>query len=147
MDYSQSWTQPGQGYDLEEGVTMTMQPDNPKDRIGNAVNRIKDYGHIFVNGMKPVQAKEFIKDFTIDPKWLNRKYPWKDVTNNRRKNLEHLGGGKVRIGNYKAGGGKLNSSLGGSQGDIVAVQKQIKDWIEANGGGNVRISSILNSQT
>ena len=69
MDYSRSWTQPGQGYNLEEGVTMNLQPDNPKDRIGNAVNRIKDYGHIFVNGMKPVQAKEFIKDFTIDPKW------------------------------------------------------------------------------
>ena len=36
MDYSRSWTQPGQGYNLEEGVTMNLPPDNPKDRNGKA---------------------------------------------------------------------------------------------------------------
>ena len=139
MDYESSWTRPGEGF-LKEAVTMTMQPANPKDRVGDAANRRKEYYAIFVNGMKPAQMKEFIKDFKLDPKWLDKKYPWRDVGRNR-KDFEKTAAATVRVTNYKKG------DLGGSQVDIVMVQKQIKKWIEANGGGNVNITSQLNRQT
>jgi len=139
MDYSRSWTQPGQGYDLKEGISMNLKPDNPNAKVGDATNRRTEYSHIYVTGLNPAQGKDFVKDFgkIVDTKWL-KKDVWGTVGKNRKDVV--LSGRAIKITNSKLG------HLGGSQPDIAMVQKQISRWIAANGGGNIRIGSLLHSQ-
>ena len=135
-----SWTQPGQGYRLIEGVKMNLKPDNPKDKVGDAVNRRTEYSHIYVSGLKPAEGAELAKDFKniVDTKWL-KKDIWSTVGKNRRDVF--LSGREIRITNSKLG------HLGGSQADVAMVSKNIGKWVEANGGGNVKIGSLLNKQS
>ena len=139
MDYSKSWTKPGQGYDLKEKVSMNLKPDNPKDQVGDAANRRTEYSHIYVSGLKPAEGAELAKDFKniVDTKWL-KKDIWSTVGKNRRDVF--LSGREIRITNSKLG------HLGASQPDIAMVQKQIAKWVEANSKSNVKIGSLLNSQ-
>ena len=50
-----SWTQPGQGFGLEEAThgitnwTVNRKPDNPNDRVGSAVDRKIQYSHIYID--------------------------------------------------------------------------------------------------
>ena len=142
MDYSKSWTQPGQGYGLIEGVKVNLKPDNPKDQVGDAANRRTEYAYIYVDGLKPAQIKDLVVAFNdiLDPvrKWLK-----KDVFGSLGKNRRDvaLSGRMVKIYNSKLG------HLGGSQPDVVMVSKSIGKWVEANGGGNVKIGSLLNKQS
>ena len=46
MEYSKRWTQPGQGYDLKERVSMNLKPDNPGAQVGDATDRRTEYSHI-----------------------------------------------------------------------------------------------------
>ena len=139
MDYSKSWTTPGQGYELKEVISYNLKPDNPKDKVGDATNRRTEYSHIYVKGLKPKMNAKFVKDFTkiIDTKWLKKEI-WGTVGKNRKDVF--LSGREIRITNSKLG------HLGASQGDIAMVQKQIMKWVEANSKSNVKIGSILNSQ-
>tara|TARA_Y100001949_G_scaffold166330_1_gene162880 strand:+ start:568 stop:996 length:429 start_codon:yes stop_codon:yes gene_type:complete len=142
MDYSKSWTQPGQGYDLKEAVKINQKPDNPNDKVGDATNRRTEYAYIYVDGLKPAQIKDLVVAFNdiLDPvrKWLK-----KDVFGSLGKNRRDvaLSGRMVKIYNSKLG------HLGGSQPDVVMVSKSIGKWVEANGGGNVKIGSLLNKQS
>ena len=142
MDYSKSWTQPGQGYGLIEGVKVNLKPDNPKDQVGDAANRRTEYAYIYVDGLKPAQIKDLVVSFNdiLNPvrKWLK-----KDVFGSLGKNRRDvaLSGRMVKIYNSKLG------HLGGSQPDVVMVSKSIGKWVEANGGGNVKIGSLLNKQS
>ena len=142
MDYSRSWTQPGQGFDLIEGVKVNLKPDNPKDQVGDAANRRTEYAYIYVDGLKPAQIKDLVVAFNdiLDPvrKWLK-----KDVFGSLGKNRRDvaLSGRMVKIYNSKLG------HLGGSQADVAMVSKNIGKWVEANGGGNVKIGSLLNKQS
>jgi hypothetical protein len=64
MDYSRSWTQPGQGYSLKEGrVSVNMKPDNPKDKVGDATDRRTEYAYIYVDGLKPAQIQKLVVEF------------------------------------------------------------------------------------
>ena len=136
-----SWTQPGQGYRLIEGVKVNLKPDNPGAKVGDAVNRRTEYAYIYVDGLKPAQAKDLVVAFNdiLDPvrRWLKQ-----DVFGSLGKNRRDvvLSGRMVKIYNSKLG------HLGGSQADVAMVSKNIGKWVEANGGGNVKIGSILNSQ-
>ncbi len=142
MDYSKSWTQPGQGYDLKEAVKINQKPDNPNDKVGDATNRRTEYAYIYVDGLKPAQIKNLVVAFNdiLDPvrKWLK-----KDVFGSLGKNRRDvaLSGRMVKIYNSKLG------HLGGSQADVAMVSKNIGKWVEANGGGNVKIGSLLNKQS
>ena len=142
MDYSKSWTQPGQGYDLKEAVKINQKPDNPNDKVGDATNRRTEYAYIYVDGLKPAQIKDLVVAFNdiLDPvrKWLK-----KDVFGSLGKNRRDvaLSGRMVKIYNSKLG------HLGGSQADVAMVSKNIGKWVEANGGGNVKIGSLLNKQS
>jgi len=137
-----SWTQPGQGYRLIEGVKVNLKPDNPKDQVGDAANRRTEYAYIYVDGLKPAQIKNLVVAFNdiLDPvrKWLK-----KDVFGSLGKNRRDvvLSGRMVKIYNSKLG------HLGGSQADVAMVSKNIGKWVEANGGGNVKIGSLLNKQS
>ncbi len=139
MDYSKSWTQPGQGYDLNERVSMKLKPDNPGARVGDATDRRTEYSHIYVSGLKPADGKELVKDFLniVDTKWL-KKDIWGTVGKNRKDVF--LSGREIRITNSKLG------HLGASQADIAMVQKQIARWVEAMTDSNVKIGSLLHSQ-
>ena len=142
MDYSRSWTQPGQGYGLKEAVKVNLKPDNPKDKVGDATNRRTEYAYIYVDGLKPAQIKDLVVAFNdiLDPvrKWLK-----KDVFGSLGKNRRDvaLSGRMVKIWNSKLG------HLGGSQPDVAMVSKNVGKWVEANGGGNVKIGSLLNKQS
>ena len=143
MDYSRSWTQPGQGYGLKEAVKVNLKPDNPKDKVGDATNRRTEYAYIYVDGLKPAQIQKLVVEFgdMLDPvrKWLDKKV-WGSVGKNRRD--VSLSGRMVKIWNSKLG------HLGGSQSDVALVIKNLAKWIEANGGGgNVKIGSLLNKQS
>ena len=142
MDYSKSWTQPGQGYGLIEGVKVNLKPDNPKDQVGDAANRRTEYAYIYVDGLKPAQIKDLVVAFNdiLDPvrKWLDKKV-FGSLGKNRRDVA--LSGRMVKIYNSKLG------HLGGSQPDVVMVSKNIGKWVEANGGGNIKIGSLLNKQS
>ena len=142
MNYESSWTQPGQGYGLEEAVKVNLKPDNPNDKVGDAANRRTEYAYIYVDGLKPAQIKDLVVAFNdiLDPvrKWLK-----KDVFGSLGKNRRDvaLSGRMVKIYNSKLG------HLGGSQPDVAMVSKNIGKWVEANGGGNVKIGSLLNKQS
>ena len=142
MDYSRSWTQPGQGYGLKEAVKVNLKPDNPKDQVGDAANRRTEYAYIYVDGLKPAQIKNLVVAFNdiLDPvrKWLDKKV-FGSLGKNRRDVA--LSGRMVKIWNSKLG------HLGGSQSDVAMVSKNIGKWVEANGGGNVKIGSLLNKQS
>ena len=137
-----SWTQPGQGYRLIEGVKVNLKPDNPGAKVGDAVNRRTEYAYIYVDGLKPAQAKDLVVAFNdiLDPvrRWLKQ-----DVFGSLGKNRRDvvLSGRMVKIYNSKLG------HLGGSQADVAMVSKNIGKWVEANGGGNVKIGSLLNKQS
>ena len=139
MDYSRSWTEPGQGYDLKEKVNMNLKPDNPRDKVGDAANRRTEYSHIYVSGLKPDVAKKLVKEFgkIVDTKWL-KKDIWGTVGKNRKDVF--LSGREIRITNSKLG------HLGASQADIAMVQKQIARWVEAMTNSSVKIGSLLHSQ-
>ena len=141
MDYSRSWTQPGQGYDLKERVNMNLKPDNPNDKVGDATNRRTEYSHIYVSGLKPDVAKKLVKEFgkIVDTKWL-KKDVWGTVGKNRNDVV--IKGREVHITNGKLG------HLGGSQADVAMVQKQIARWVEsvAETSEIVKIGSVLHSQ-
>ena len=52
-----SWTQPGEGFFKEavHGYTnwsINNKPDNPKDRVGSAVDRRIEYAHIYIDVSK-----------------------------------------------------------------------------------------------
>ena len=136
-----SWTTPGQGFKLEEKVNMNLKPDNPKDQVGDAVNRRTEYSHIYVTGLKPDIAKKLVKEFgkIVDTKWLTKDV-WAKVGKDR-KDIS-MKGREVHITNSKLG------HLGGSQADVAMVQKQIARWVEsvAETSETVKIGSILNSQ-
>ena len=141
MDYSRSWTQPGQGYDLKERVNMNLKPDNPKDKVGDAVNRRTEYSHIYVSGLPTADMKSLVKEFgsIVDTKWL-KKDVWGTVGKNRNDVV--IKGREVHITNGKLG------HLGGSQADVAMVQKQIARWIESgmDKGLSIKIGSVLHSQ-
>ena len=141
MDYSKSWTQPGQDF-FKEAVKVNLKPDNPKDQVGDAANRRTEYAYIYVDGLKPAQAKDLVVGFgdILDPvrKWLK-----KDVFGSLGKNRRDvvLSGRMIKIWNSKLG------HLGGSQSDVAMVIKNLAKWVEANGGGSVKIGSVLNKQS
>ena len=138
MDYSKSWTEPGQGYDLKERVNMNLKPDNPRDKVGDADNRRTEYSHIYVKGLQPKMNAKFVKDFTkiIDTKWL-KKDIWGTVGKNRKDVF--LSGKEIRITNSKLG------HLGGSQADVAMVIKQIYKWL-VDEDIDGKIGSVLHSQ-
>ena len=74
----------------------------------------------------------------IDTKWL-KKDIWGTVGKNRKDVV--LSGREIRITYSKLG------HLGGSQADVAMVSKNIGKWVEANGGGIVKIGSLLNKQS
>ena len=138
MDYSKSWTEPGQGYDLKERVNMNLKPDNPRDKVGDADNRRTEYSHIYVKGLQPKMNAKFVKDFTkiIDTKWL-KKDIWGTVGKNRKDVF--LSGKEIRITNSKLG------HLGDSQADVAMVIKQIYKWL-VDEDIDGKIGSVLHSQ-
>ena len=138
MNYSKSWTQPGQGYDLKERVSMNLKPDNPNDKVGDATDRRTEYSHIYVANLKPDAAKKLVKEFgnIVDTKWL-KKDIWAKVGKDRKDVV--VRGREVRITNAKLG------HLGGSQPDVAMVQKQIARWVDAE-GVDAKIGSVLHSQ-
>ena len=138
MDYSRSWTQPGQGYKLQETISYNLRPDNPKDKVGDAANRRTEYSHIYVSGLKPKMNAKFVKDFTkiIDTKWL-KKDIWGTVGKNRKDVV--LSGREIRITNSKLG------HLGDSQADVAMVIKQIYKWL-VDEDIDGKIGSVLHSQ-
>ena len=149
MNNMRSWTQPGQGYRLIEGVKVNLKPDNPKDQVGDATNRRPEYAYIYVDGLKPAQIQKLVVEFgdildgKAEPhsafrKWLDKKV-WGSLGKNRRDVV--LSGRMVKIYNSKLG------HLGGSQADVAMVSKNIGKWVEANGGGNIKIGSLLNKQS
>ena len=133
-----SWTRPGQGFKLEERVSMNLKPDNPKDQVGDAANRRTEYSHIYVANLKPDVMKKLVKEFEniVDTKWL-KKDIWAKVGENRKDVV--MKGREVRITNSKLG------HLGGSQPDVAMVQKQIARWVDAE-GADAKIGSVLHSQ-
>ena len=120
MDYSRSWTQPGQGYGLKEAVKVNLKPDNPGAKVGGATDRRTEYAYIYVDGLKPAQIKDLVVAFNdiLNPvrKWLK-----KDVFGSLGKNRRDvaLSGRMVKIWNSKLG------HLGGSQPDVAMVSKNI----------------------
>ena len=138
MDYSKSWTEPGQGYELKEKVNMNLKPDNPRDKVGDAANRRTEYSHIYVKGLKPKMNAKFVKDFKkiIDTKWL-KKDIWGTVGKNRKDVV--LSGREIRITNSKLG------HLGGSQADVAMVIRQIYKWL-VDEDIDGKIGSVLHSQ-
>lgn len=74
-----NWTEPGQGFFKEASLikeakhgytnwTINNKPDNPKDRVGSAVDRKKEYSHIYIDYSKfstpvltPYQEKHLAK--------------------------------------------------------------------------------------
>ena len=142
-----SWTEPGDGFfnPLQERVQQNNKPDNPKDKVGDAVNRRTEYSHIYVDGLPSDFAKELVKEFgnIVDTKWVDKKV-WGTVGKDRKDII--VKGKTVTITNNKLG------HIGGSQSDVVMVQKQIAGWIEVGDHEfhsyttNVKIGSILNSQ-
>ena len=138
MDYSRSWTQPGQGYDLQEAINVNLRPDNPRDKVGDAANRRTEYSHIYVKGLQPKMNAKFVKDFKniIDTKWL-KKDIWGTVGKNRKDVF--LSGKEIRITNSKLG------HLGGSQSDVAMVIKQIYKWL-VDEDIDGKIGSVLHSQ-
>ena len=143
MNYESSWTQPGEGFVIvQEAVKVNLKPDNPGAKVGGATDRRTEYAYIYVDGLKPVQIKDLVVAFNdiLDPvrKWLK-----KDVFGSLGKNRRDvaLSGRMVKIWNSKLG------HLGGSQADVALVSKNIGKWVEANGGGNVKIGSLLNKQS
>ena len=143
MNYENSWTQPGEGFvNVQEAVKVNLKPDNPGAKVGDAVNRRTEYAYIYVDGLKPAQAKDLVVAFNdiLDPvrRWLKQ-----DVFGSLGKNRRDvvLSGRKIKIWNSKLG------HLGGSQADVAMVSKNIGKWVEANGCGNVKIGSLLNKQS
>ena len=143
MNYESSWTKPGEGFvNVQEAVKINLKPDNPKDKVGDATNRRTEYAYIYVDGLKPDQIQKLVVAFNdiLNPvrKWLK-----KDVFGSLGKNRRDvaLSGRMVKIWNSKLG------HLGGSQADVAMVIKNLAKWVEANGGGNVKIGSLLNKQT
>ena len=138
MDYSKSWTEPGQGYELKEKVNMNLKPDNPRDKVGDAANRRTEYSHIYVKGLQPKMNAKFVKDFKkiIDTKWL-KKDIWSTVGKNRKDVF--LSGREIRITNSKLG------HLGGSQADVAMVIRQIYKWL-VDEDIDGKIGSVLHSQ-
>ena len=141
MNYESSWTTPGENF-FKEAVKVNLKPDNPGAKVGDAVNRRTEYAYIYVDGLKPAQAKDLVVAFNdiLDPvrRWLKQ-----DVFGSLGKNRRDvvLSGRKIKIWNSKLG------HLGGSQADVAMVSKNIGKWVEANGGGNVKIDSLLNKQS
>ena len=138
MDYSRSWTEPGQGFDLQETISYNLRPDNPRDKVGDAANRRTEYSHIYVKGLQPKMNAKFVKDFKniIDTKWL-KKDIWGTVGKNRKDVV--LSGKEIRITNSKLG------HLGGSQSDVAMVIKQIYKWL-VDEDIDGKIGSVLHSQ-
>ena len=62
MNYENSWTKPGENF-FKEAVSSNLKPDNPNAKVGDAANRKTQYSHIYVNGLKPAQGAELVKDF------------------------------------------------------------------------------------
>ena len=138
MDYSRSWTEPGQGYKFQEPISYNLRPDNRRDKVGDAANRRTEYSHIYVKGLQPKMNAKFVKDFKniIDTKWL-KKDIWGTVGKNRKDVF--LSGKEIRITNSKLG------HLGGSQSDVAMVIKQIYKWL-VDEDIDGKIGSVLHSQ-
>ena len=149
-----SWTQPGDGFFKEtitEGIKVNNQPDNPNDRVGSAVDRHKEYSHIYVSKMDKELAEVFIDEKLLVELLNGRIYPGSKI-------LQYLDNKKIwgKIGKQKNDvqwkrneliitNSKLRS-LGTNQMDIVMVSRAIAKWIESYGPSKAVIGSVLHLQ-
>ena len=145
-----SWTRPGQGYTLQEAVKINNKPDNPRDRVGDAVNRTIEYAYIYVDGLENDKGKQLVSEFSdlingktnVQPfkKFLVRFNPhiWDKIGKNRKDCV--LKGKTVVITNSKLG------NLGSSQSDIMLLSRKLGEWCELNDAPDAKIGSVLNSQ-
>ena len=155
MDYSRSWTSPGQGYSLineidlyPHGLKINNKPDNPKDRVGSAVDRHQEYAYIYIDGLSKDLAKRLQKEFagmldgkeapwSSQRKWLDKE-AWGKM--GKQRNDVQIKGSRVIITNSKL------KQLGRSQVDITMVSRNIAKWIASYGPHKGTIGSVLNSQ-
>ena len=148
MDYSKSWTRPGQGFEIKEGVKFNIKPDNPKAQVGDATNRRTEYSHVYVEGLDRKSQKRFVTVFSdiLDgdeyPFSNIRRFLLKDNWGKVGKNRNDVvaKGRSVIITNAKQG------HLGASHPDVAMVIKTVAKWCEVEGSGNVKIGSVLHDQ-
>lgn len=114
-----SWTQPGQGFGLEEAThgitnwTVNRKPDNPNDRVGSAVDRKIQYSHIYID------VKNYSKGNVNDLAKLLQK----ELNNVIHAKGDHRGW--PYAGNVKAWNKEVFSKLGKNRNDIKVKGRSI----------------------
>ena len=159
-----SWTQPGQGFGLEEAThgitnwTVNRKPDNPKDRVGSAVDRKIEYSHIYidvkkfdgsVNDLAKLLQKEL--NNVIHGKGEHSGWPFagnvkfwnKEVFGKLGKNRNDIKvkGRSIIITNSKLG------HLGSSNLDVNMLSRNLAEYIdEVDMDSKGTIGQVLHSQ-
>ena len=162
-----SWTQPGDGFFKETiteatynytNWTVKMKPDNPKDRVGSAVDRRLEYSHIYIDVSKyesgvgnlvKLLQKELNNVIYAKGEHKGWKYAgnvkfWnKEVFGKlgKDKNDIKLQGRTIMISNSKLG------HLGSSNVDVTMLSRNLAEYIdEVDMDSKGTIGSVLNLQ-
>ena len=154
-----SWTQPGDGFFKEtitEGIKVNNQPDNPNDRVGSAVDRHKEWSHIYVEKMDKDLAKVFIDENLLGELLDGKVFPGIKLRGRLdRKVWGNIGKDKkdvqwkqntLIITNSKLGRLGNENDSGSPSADIDRFSNHLADWIESYGPSNAKIGSLLNLQ-
>ena len=158
-----NWTEPGQGFFKEAthgytNWTVNSKPDNPKDRVGSAVDRRKEYSHIYIDVSKYESsvsdlAKLLQKELNnvIYAKGEHKGWPYagnvkfwnKEVFGKlgKQRNDIKVKGRSIIITNSKLG------HLGSSQVDVTMLSRNLASYIdEVDMDSKGTVGSVLNLQ-